>query len=243
MPSRILAWDTSRNTGILSAFVHEGSGAQPSLLHSALLDVDQKQHSEGLFLGIEMALQQIGWSWDKVQAIGIGAGPGSFTGVRVGMTAARTFGQMLGIPLIPVSSLAVSVRLARKQWPGDAEPLLLREACMGEVYARHGLNQAVVRLVELGTWLSKTLSGQVRGLPVLADQRLWLHPVMEELSRSQGWIPRMEQELPQDAASWALALASECQASAPVPALEVTPVYLRAPDAELKLKAKLANLG
>lgn len=242
MQSHILAWDTSRNTGILSAYAVDQVGFEPQILHSALLEVDQKQHSEGLFLGIEAALGACGWAWADVTAIGIGVGPGSFTGVRVGMTAARTFGQMLGIPLIPVSSLAITARVASLAWPEDQGHVLLREACMGEVYIRSGKIEAVVKLVDLGSFLdSRGLESA--GLTVLADQKLWAHPVLKELLRTRAWIQRQEKDLSQDAPVWARAVAAECAAGVPVPALEASPVYLRAPDAELNLKAKLASLG
>ncbi len=73
-------------------------------------------HAERLHVLIEEALLAFsGFSW---QAIAVGAGPGSYTGLRIGAASAKGLCMALGIPLVAVptlESLAVGARLTRTQ--------------------------------------------------------------------------------------------------------------------------------
>ena len=73
--------------------------------------------------------------WDDVRAIAVGVGPGTFTGLRIGVATARGLAQGLGVPLHPVSSLeALAAGLAAAAAPG--RPLLpLIDAKRSQVFA------------------------------------------------------------------------------------------------------------
>ena len=62
-------------------------------------------HAEHLAPAIAYLLDQLDLSLDQVSAIGVGIGPGLFTGLRVGVTTAKVMAQSLRIPLIAVPSL------------------------------------------------------------------------------------------------------------------------------------------
>jgi tRNA threonylcarbamoyladenosine biosynthesis protein TsaB len=74
-----------------------------------------QHHAEHLAPAISYLLDQLDLSVDQLSGIGVGIGPGLFTGLRVGVTTAKVMAQALRIPLIGVPSLdllAFEVRYA-----------------------------------------------------------------------------------------------------------------------------------
>lgn len=67
----------------------------------------QKDHASFLHPAIKILLQKATLSIDKLDAIAVTAGPGSYTGLRVGMAAAKGLCFALDIPLITINTLEV----------------------------------------------------------------------------------------------------------------------------------------
>jgi tRNA threonylcarbamoyladenosine biosynthesis protein TsaB len=67
------------------------------------------RHTEVLLAEIERSAEAAG-GWGRVDRIAVGIGPGSFTGLRIGIATARALGQAHGIPLAPVMSLEALAR-------------------------------------------------------------------------------------------------------------------------------------
>ena len=65
----------------------------------------QKKHSEKLMPAIDHMLKDAGLTIQDMDAFGIVNGPGSFTGLRIGMATVKGFAQALDKPVIPVSTL------------------------------------------------------------------------------------------------------------------------------------------
>ncbi len=65
----------------------------------------KKKHSEKLMVAIDHLLKDGGLSIDDIDVFGIVGGPGSFTGLRIGMATAKGFAQALDKPLIALSTL------------------------------------------------------------------------------------------------------------------------------------------
>lgn len=63
-----------------------------------------KGQSEHLFPILQDTLAQAGLTWSDLGVIGVGVGPGNFTGIRIGVSAARGLALALGIPAIGVSA-------------------------------------------------------------------------------------------------------------------------------------------
>lgn len=143
---KLLAWDTSLKSGALIAleWCPESFAVSPEIRFIAelMLNVDTV-HSERLLWGIHQVLKAARWELREVDYFGVGIGPGSFTGLRIGITTARTLAHTLNKPLVGVSSLAVLARpiaLSFTQPDLKNEPLVLAttDACKGELFALWG---------------------------------------------------------------------------------------------------------
>jgi tRNA threonylcarbamoyladenosine biosynthesis protein TsaB len=97
-PGRLLALDTS--TSMMSiAILEDGKLLREAHIHA------ERNHSLFLMPMIQELIQDMGMKLADLSGIAVGVGPGSYTGVRIGVTAAKTLAWTLKLPLIGVSSL------------------------------------------------------------------------------------------------------------------------------------------
>lgn len=66
---------------------------------------DGLRHAETLLPNLRWLLRQVGWTLQDLHGVAVSVGPGSFTGVRLGVAAARALGQALSCPLVGVTTL------------------------------------------------------------------------------------------------------------------------------------------
>jgi tRNA threonylcarbamoyladenosine biosynthesis protein TsaB len=87
-------------------------------------------HAARLLAAAEEALAAAGVGWEQVDRLAVGVGPGSFTGLRIGIATARALAQARGLPLVGVSSLEALAR-------GAEAPVVLAvlDARRGEAFA------------------------------------------------------------------------------------------------------------
>jgi tRNA threonylcarbamoyladenosine biosynthesis protein TsaB len=79
----------------------------------------QKEQASWLHPAVEETLQITGYRLRDLQAVAVTGGPGSYTGLRVGMAAAKGFCYALGIPLIAEDTLKVMAFAGHEQLPGS----------------------------------------------------------------------------------------------------------------------------
>ena len=92
-----------------------------------------KGHAERLMEFVDEALAASGRSLDAIDRVAVTVGPGSFTGIRVGVAAARGLALALGKPAVGVSTLAVVAEGLRRTAAG--KPVLVAiDAKRDEVY-------------------------------------------------------------------------------------------------------------
>ena len=81
-------------------------------------NLTQKEHAAWLHPAIEQMMRETGYRLRELQAVAVTAGPGSYTGLRVGMAAAKGFCFALDIPLIAEDTLRTMAFAATAQLPG-----------------------------------------------------------------------------------------------------------------------------
>ncbi|NLW08835.1 MAG: tRNA (adenosine(37)-N6)-threonylcarbamoyltransferase complex dimerization subunit type 1 TsaB [Firmicutes bacterium] len=95
---------------------------------------------------IDKALRVVGWRPEYLDLVAVGRGPGSYTGIRVGLAIAKGLAYSLGIPLVGVSTL-MALAANNPGWPGLVCPVL--DARRGMVYTALYLRKEQGNWVEL----------------------------------------------------------------------------------------------
>lgn len=97
-----------------------------------------KSHSKTLLPIINTLLHQAGLARRDIQAVAVGIGPGSFTGVRIGLMAAKTLAYAFSIPLVGISSLRALAENARSLHNNtEVEVCPILDALKNEIYCAH----------------------------------------------------------------------------------------------------------
>jgi tRNA threonylcarbamoyladenosine biosynthesis protein TsaB len=188
-----------------------------------------RQHQQQLFVLLDELLDGRSLSDLQLDAIVYGKGPGSFTGLRIAVSAAQGLAHSLGIPLVGISSLETQIHsLIRHQ--GISEPALFFstiDARIGQVYGRwfsfdgartESLSPAFVALPEAIELPDAAADGQ---LPLIAlGSGMRLRESMPEALKgaAQCWpdlLPEAEDMLPPALAALAAGGAEDPAAAAP----------------------------
>ncbi|WP_089173146.1 tRNA (adenosine(37)-N6)-threonylcarbamoyltransferase complex dimerization subunit type 1 TsaB [Bosea sp. AS-1] len=122
---RILAIDTA--LGACSACVLEAGEAEPLAREQLAMD---RGHAEALMPLIERVMDAVEGGFSSLDRVAVTVGPGSYTGLRVGVSAARAIAFAAGIPAVGVTTVASS-----------AAPLIGRESgrvIAAALDAKHG---------------------------------------------------------------------------------------------------------
>lgn len=160
---RILGIESSSRRG--SVALTDNGQLVKSLEHE-----QPNSHAERLLPLIEQLLAEAGWSKGSLDRLGVGTGPGSFTGLRAGIALAEGLSVGLDRPLIGVSSLMVMAHGSLNEHPGPCCALLdaRREELFAAVYGTDlGVLQAptTVPIADLSDFLARagvaTVVGEV----------------------------------------------------------------------------------
>ena len=121
----------------------------------------ERNHSIYLLPVIQRILASCEVVVEQLQAIAVGRGPGSYTGVRIGVTVAKTMAWSLQIPLIGVSSLSALAHGTRGHVAGTSLFVPMFDARRGQVYSglyadRDGWWETVIedRIIDAEQWLA-----------------------------------------------------------------------------------------
>jgi tRNA threonylcarbamoyladenosine biosynthesis protein TsaB len=128
----VLGIDTSTGATAVALF---GDGGEGSERRDDPAPGEHPGHATRLLPMAAELLAEAGAGWPEVERIAVGVGPGTFTGLRVGIATARGLAQSLAIPLAGVSSLAVLAEGALEQVADTGAVLAVIDARRGEVFA------------------------------------------------------------------------------------------------------------
>ncbi|MFM9847074.1 MAG: tRNA (adenosine(37)-N6)-threonylcarbamoyltransferase complex dimerization subunit type 1 TsaB [Hyphomicrobiaceae bacterium] len=221
----VLAFDTC--FGAVSVAVGRQTAGGEWATHEAYEEMAVGQ-AERLMPMMDEVLRAAGIDFSEVSRIAVTRGPGSFTGVRVGVAAARALALATGVPLVTTTSLAALAATADSQLTGRAggDLVVAMDARRGGLYmqvfgtsAREEVTAAELATPEAGAM-------RLAGRRVIA-----VGSGAEALARAAAVAGsgQIEVRLPdlQPRAASLLMLAAE------LPPVEiVAPLYLRQPDAK-----------
>ena len=230
---RILAFETSAKSAAV-AIVQDG------MLLGEYFQNSGQTHSRTLMQMAEDLLKNCDITAEDIDAVACAAGPGSFTGVRIGLAAAKGFAWGREVPLVGVSTLEAMVRGIAV---ADGIYCAAMDARRSQVYTatfecRDGkltrlTEDAAISIEELGSTLEmiekdKFLVGDGAALcyNTLSEMQSHLHLLPEHL--------RMQR-----AAGVALLAWEQIQSGRAIPAQDVVPNYLRLSQAERERLKKL----
>ena len=218
------------DTATADAVVGVARGGE--ILREAAVEPDadgRPRHSRVLLAEVERCAEAAG-GWAAVDRIAVGIGPGSYTGLRIGIATARGLAQARGLPLVGVGSLAALAHGLADHPEADARPLLpVIDARRGQVFAalydRDG-GELWEALVAEPAELAGRLS-ELEARPLAAgDGAVRFRP---ELEAAGVTVAPSEDPVHRISARDVCALG---ESTVEAPPDQIEPVYLRPPDAK-----------
>ena len=220
----LLGLDTS--TAASTACVLRSDGAVFELAPDAGALRLPPAHAAELMPAVADVMGRAGLAWHELDAVAVGVGPGSFTGLRIGVTTARALASAAGLPLRPVSSLAA---LAAGIETAGAVALPLIDAKRGELFA------AAYEGDGTGLWPPFAASPEEVGARV-RDAGFAAVAAGDGSLRFQGVLAETGiRVMPDSSNAHVVRALHVCRLGAEVPdhpPAAVLPDYLRAPDAK-----------
>ncbi|QAV24777.1 tRNA (adenosine(37)-N6)-threonylcarbamoyltransferase complex dimerization subunit type 1 TsaB [Proteus hauseri] len=125
MSLRILAIDTATESCSVAVW-NEGVVA-------SRFEISPREHTQKILPMVKSALEEAGLTLQNLDALAFGQGPGSFTGVRIGIGVAQGIALGAELPMIGVSSLATMAEGVFRT-TGKKQVLVAIDARMGEIY-------------------------------------------------------------------------------------------------------------
>lgn len=193
----------------------------------------KKNHSVRVMPAIEMLLKDCDTLPQDIEKIVVAEGPGSYTGVRIGVTIAKTLAWTLNIPLSGVSSLAVLAASAGSYFNGIISPLF--DARRGQIYT--GLYQfQESRLLDLASdhltltvnWTQRLLNREEPVLFVGNDLSIHKEQIKADLG-DRAYFARVTEQNPRPSELAILGRDKEA-----VDIHNFVPNYIRLAEAEAK---------
>ena len=206
---------------------------------------ERPRHAAKLLPLCAEVLDRAGIGFADLDRVAVGVGPGTFTGLRIGVATARALAEASSLPLIGVSTLrSLALAAASSKWRAGSDAIAaVLDARRGEAFAavwRMDQYDALGEpLIEPAAFTPESLGDRlaVLGLRVLAigEGAIEFRVVLESSGSS---VPEDDAEVHRVTAAGHCRIARGARPADPA---QVTPQYLRLPDAEIARRAKEAQ--
>lgn len=206
---------------------------------------DRFSHLQNLMPQVETVIKENKLSIGDIDLIAVSNGPGSFTGIRIGVSTARALSQILDIPCVAVPSLDALALRGAEYAKGDILICPMLDARRSQVYAGGYFikDGYPVEEIKAGPYMLDEFLAKVAGY----DQILVLGDAMDKYAdkmaeiRPEGTLDTPEDIRYQDASCVAALGAKLYAENGGLSYNEVQPEYMRMAEAERKLKEQQAK--
>jgi tRNA threonylcarbamoyladenosine biosynthesis protein TsaB len=244
---KVLGFDTSTPSTAVGLLLQEGELFEA---YDHVRARGRPGHQARLLSLAAELLARAGVGWERLDRIAVGLGPGTFTGLRVGVASARALAQSLCVEVVGVSSSMALAHAALRQLPParPARVLTIVDARRGELFLaayRAGDHDAAPQVLrppepiapeDVTGVLDELASAEEHAGPgtwwALGDGA---PPLRRALNTAGAHVPADASPLHEVSAR------ALCELAAQVPAQElesVVPDYRRRPDAELAIEVR-----
>jgi tRNA threonylcarbamoyladenosine biosynthesis protein TsaB len=226
---RALAVETSGRIGSVALIDENGAIEEREFPHGL-------QHAAGLIPLIDQLCSQRGWTPSQLEEVYVSAGPGSFTGLRIGITLAKTLAFATGVKLVAVPTMHVLVANA----PPEAQHAIIvldakRDQIFTARFARSDTTWHEQEPAHLDT-LSAMLTRSPRPIHLIGEGILYHQQHIPSgaddiiITKPEAWRAR---------ASILAGIGVQMAAAGNfVDPYQLEPIYIRPPEAQEKLEAK-----
>ena len=241
---RALALDTASTQTVLALADLDEISGEATLLASCQVDAP-RQANQVLLARAALLLEEAGLVTGDVDAVAVGRGPGSFTGVRIGVATAKGIACGLGVALYGVSTLD---SVAWRAWRAGVRGRLgvVADAMRKEVYpVRYELDDAGITRLDPDTvakpaQVAQAWAGEEDDITLTGDGLLKYAEFFEgapfAFAPEELWLPDGQSLVSAFAQAFATGKAGSGDAAA------LVPVYTRLSDAEENEQARLAKM-
>ncbi|MFJ1591968.1 tRNA (adenosine(37)-N6)-threonylcarbamoyltransferase complex dimerization subunit type 1 TsaB [Kitasatospora albolonga] len=210
-------------TPAVTVALHDGAS-----VIAASGQVDARRHGELLLSAVDRVLAEAGVKLDAVTGVVVGVGPGPYTGLRVGLVTAATFGSALSVPVHGICTLDGLAYAAGQDGGLEGPFAVATDARRKEVYwARY--EDARTRTGDPAVDRPADIAAELAGLPVVGAGAA-LYP--DAFPDARG---------PEHVSAASLASLAAERLAAGQELLEPQPLYLRRPDAQVPKNYKVVT--
>lgn len=216
---RILAIDTA--LGAASACLFDSAANEILARETVWID---RGHDQTIIPLIDRVVAQASGDRSEIDRVAVTVGPGSFTGIRVGISAARAIGLALGAPVVGVSTLSAYVAPIMLDW-SDGVAAAAIDARHGRIYVAAFTNGRPI--------VAPRISAPREAVRAMGSGPLRLAGSGAAALAIEAWSMGVAAEVVSDAAAPDIAYVARLGIAADPRAAPPRPLYLKAPDVKV----------